>query len=460
MIHFLIDLDNTVKTLLLKDDAILDFREISYSNDLLDKLYSQITFLGVEKVTVITHNILSSCLYQNGCIAFEVPHGSSVLLSTVNQIDIEQIMNLCQKAEIKDLKFTDFLGYVDSLHKKNVCYVEKYDGMFRLVSVGNNSINFSICSESGYDERLAAFNNANNLESVMMVSDLTCIDNLMFFTNSVMVMDEDDSNLIHALSVFAWACMETGIYCYDSTVLKNSTVNILNSIVPEQASKQDISEDVDISWQFEAEMNDNEKEYENEKVTSHNKNIKSFDKEEKSVKKEVKKHKILNTVSVLILLLGLSLLVLTGVLFVLYKYNVLQLDKLQQDLGSASSNLITSDSILTAYQNCLNAGGNEAILMYDNLIQTIHDADGVLHSITLSSECVEVSVSFIKKDSASSFITICQNAGYTVDGDLTIMEDTTEATNNMENNTDNNASDNATENSEQSEIYLRVIKTL
>ena len=401
MIHFLIDFDDTVKTLLLCDDTIVELREVDYTLDLLDKLFVQLSKYKVDKLSVITHGTLSACLYENGCVAYELSIGGETVLCSVNEDDVNAVQMLADRCGIQDVKFYDKLGYYLALGHKGVCYVDSYNGMRTLLAVDANSVlKMSVCSRS--DDKLESFCSENNLQSVCEGVDLTDADNLMFFTNSATMLD--DVATVHDLSVFAYACLDMcELTSFGLEVLSRNSKNITSVEGDVTQSEHDDQilqvEDLEDSLLSEAVKPEKKK----PGLLTKNKTSKSDNKSSKlpaevgaTDKKSDKKATFVMLASIICILIA------GGIVFENY-YLQKKLTSAREEITNVQAMISSTSATKSAYEYCLNTEGNQILMLFNQLSDSISDNNGTVINSTYDSNGSSLQVRFDSLDAATAF---------------------------------------------------------
>lgn len=416
MIHFVIDLDDRIKTLLLKDDTIIELREADYLNDTLNILKAQLTGYSVDKVTVITHNFVSACIYNDSCVAFEADFNDQINVSSFNLQDMRVIKALTDECGIHDVRFVDKIGYFYSMGNRDTCYVDQQAGMYRLICVQDGLHDYMICSQTILDQRLKDFCEKNNLQKVVYERDLTDVDNLMFFTNASMVLD--DPVTVHDLSVFAYACMEAdlGSCSYGFEVMENSTdaiISAVTEVVP--ASVEETVEVDDLEDALNSEIAELDRTHKIRKPRK--RKPRTEPKEHVEEPKDLKKSKIsakskvnesvdpkLKLISTIALALGIVGFIVTGMLIagsVIYRN---KLSAATKQLAEINSNVTNAQQLVDVYNYCLNTGENKAFDLLASCDSAITENSGELQKITLNDDGVALVVKFSDDDSYNNFI--------------------------------------------------------
>lgn len=395
MVHFLIDLDDTVKTLLLCDDTIIELREFNYTVDLLDRLYVQLSKYNVRKLSVITHGVISSCLYENGCVAYQVVVGGETLLCSINEEDLAVIKALVERCNISDVTFYDKLGYYLAIGRKGVCYVDRHNGMQTLIKVDNaNLVKVSVCTENSLQNKLDSFCAENNLQSVCYGDDLTDEDNLMYFANATMVLE--DKVTVHDLSVFAYACLELcPSVSFNFDILKRTTKQIL-SVEAEVTTQpqEEILQIDDLENDLIAEMEKSEK-----------KSKVSLFKPKSVMKKTDNKNegKETDKKSTIVMFVSIICLCITAGIVVENFYLQRKLENAKAEITNMQTAITSAKSTVAAYEYCLNTDGNQALDLFNSVADAVSDNDGAVSNITYKSGSSMIVVDFDSEDSASTF---------------------------------------------------------
>ena len=416
MIHFVIDLDDRIKTLLLKDDTIIELREADYINDTLSILKAQLSDYNVDKVTVITHNFVSACIYSNSCVAFEADFNDQINVSSVNLQDMQVIKALTDECNIHDVRFVDKIGYFYSMGNRDTCYVDQQAGMYRLICVQDGLRDYMMCSQTILDQRLKDFCEKNNLQRVVYEKDLTDVDNLMFFTNASMVLD--DPVTVHDLSVFAYACMDAdlGSCSYGFEVMENSTdaiVSVAADVAPAPVEETVEVDDLEDALNSEiAELDRTRKVHKLLKRKPH-----AEPKEHVEEPRDLKKSKIsagskvndsvdpkLKLISTIALVLGIIGFIVTGMLIVGSAICHNKLNAATKQLAEINNNVTNAQQLVDVYNYCLNTGENKAFDLLASCDSAITENSGELQKIILNDDGVALVVKFSDDDSYNNFI--------------------------------------------------------
>lgn len=225
MRQLIINLDDKIKTLFVVDNVIIDMHEFVRSVTVLDKLYSMISEHHVNQVIFITHNILSMCMYENVCIAFDEELANGTYLSVMNYDDTKKLVEICHNAGVYNVQFVDTLGYYVECGKKGVAYVDKSNGIYRALSVNGCLSAYSTYVGSSPDEWVSTFVKDNNLSSVVKCEEFLDTDYLMVFLNGALLAENE--SLLKDLSLFGFSILCDDKYKYDSSVLERDTKAIM-----------------------------------------------------------------------------------------------------------------------------------------------------------------------------------------------------------------------------------------
>lgn len=222
MNKILLDLDDSIRLLVLKNETIIMLEEYDYSHETLNELYTKMITLSVEEVVVITHNVWSSCAYAGSCIALEFEELIKTPLSNVSKQDITKIIDIANKAGIEKVHFIEKIGYFIMFGTPNVCYVESARGMKHLICVNGCIEDFCVSTQSSLKKNIDRFCQSNNLTEVVNENELYSTNALMAFTNAASMLT--DEKLVYYLSVFAYALLADSTYRYDASVIKREVV--------------------------------------------------------------------------------------------------------------------------------------------------------------------------------------------------------------------------------------------
>lgn len=417
MVHFLVDLDDTVRTLLLCDDTIIELREINYTVDLLDKLFVQLSKYQVDKLSVITHGVLSSCLYENGCVAYSTTVDGEILLCSINKDDVCAIKELANKCNISDVTFYDKLGYYLALGRKGVCYVDKHNGMQTLLAVDNGKLTkLSMCTENSLSERIDGFCTDNNLQSICNGDELSDEDNLMFFANAAMVLD--DERTVHDLSVFAYACLALcSDACFNFDVLSRATDCILNSKDANTVTTSPQTEILQIDALENSIIAETIKPEKSIVSLFNIKKRKQIDSNKVVVKS---KNGEVDRKSTIAMFIGIICFCFTIGIVVENFYLQHKLENTNSEVANVQKVISSTKSTIAAYEYCLDADGNQALALFSDLTDAISSNNGVISNITYHSGVSTIVAQFNSEESAAAF----ESAAGVTDAQISIVNET------------------------------------
>lgn len=403
MRHFLIDLDNTLKTLLLDDTVVLDFHEIAFSGDSLSALDEMIKGFKPDRITFITHNTMATCLYEEACVAFDLANENNTYLSLISKKDAEKLIDLCKQNGITDIKFVDKVGYYAFFNRHDVCYVEKFLGLNRIVVIYDDSIKeYSICTDSAINERLEKVKEVTGVTEVVYENNLQDICGLMYFANGSTFLDDD--MCAHDLSVFVYACTADQRYTYGEDVITRDTETIIHAAMSEEPVVEVGTDNCD------QDSNSDSREEQIDDVPE----VEIFDdvsidkpkrrvKKEKKVTCNVDGASKFGTISNTVFIVGLATLVLTAALFVYNQRCVAVIEKQNKVIESNQSLIDSVNTAISTYQTCLETETNKASVAYMALfngsvsgceLQQLQYTDGV-GTMTVLAESNDVATAFV-----------------------------------------------------------------
>lgn len=417
----MIDFDNSIKVLFIDDGVVLDLHEFAATNSCLDKVYTCLKEYSPNKVIVITHSNITSCLSKDSCVAFSVITPARELLGLLNTQEISKIIDVIDKAGVNDLAFVDKLGYYLECGTKDVCYVEDYLGIKRMLCLSTNSIgDYAIATETGFNDRLDKFMKANNLTTVCNERELTDIPIVMCFVNSAMSLDEEQT--LHDLSVFAYAYLAVDTespFVYDTSVLERTVERIQSvenepiSAISEEYAENDIVNDDDESESVTADEIGQPtilSKSENKKTLNMTKCQKQFSIENTisgdNIPMESKKLKKSESLSSVLVVAGVAGLAVTTLLTVYT--NTLQnnsVESAQLAYYSAQSENKSAKNVNDSYRMFSELTEPEAITILEENLQQLEQNGGSLNSFDYTNASnVDVYVTFDNEDAYNKFV--------------------------------------------------------
>lgn len=451
MRHLVIDLDTKVRLLLLDDDTILDVHSVEFTNTVTSILISVIEHFMPEKVTYITHNILSQCLYNNSIIAFEIGSGSEKYASLINASDVDVCMNICMRAGITNVSFIDKLGYYMGFAQSDTCFVEKYTGIYRLIYIDGDNVIYSICTPDVYEETLKRFKNQTGATIVKNESELTDVKDLMYFTNSAMCLDDDE--VVHDLAIFAYACLHVGKFRYvpegfvdlfgreevGSVITNNKEDNETSKVLCNEVTKFP-KDDEDIG-EFDGNYRENNIDHVTDDLLGENASTEaSARRDKKKMKKSVHspkpklaksvKHKKTTepsstqkrsrkgsstfTVNLLVFV-SIIALVFTGILYLLTSNQNTRLMELNKILTGNQAMITSINTAITNYQSCLEDNNEKILEVYANTISVIDVTDDTyVKTFNYANDDISMTLHTDSSTNKDKLQEMCDQNGYNI----------------------------------------------
>lgn len=424
MRHLLVDLDNQLKTLLLEDNVILDFHKIPFDKNAFGKVNKMIEGFNPTKLTFITHNVLSTCLYKDACVAFSLDGVEGEVLSLISSEDVSALLRIAGKNGLDDVSLVDKAGYYASFQNNEVCYVEKYLGLYRLYCFDATGVKYCICTEATLEEQQKKFMEKNSLTTVQKTEELSDVGNLMYFMNSVMLLDDDA--MVQDLSVFAYACMENGVYRYSFDVRERSTENIacaefrdvpcaeVSSEAPNPGIDDSVPSVDDLTI---LDLAEDDESVEDTKPKHKAKRQVKQQQQQRTVNEVVKgarDNSARKAISNVVFALGVVGVLLTGATY-LYntQYGSKEVQNANKQLEANQSMVNSISNTLSIYNKLLAAKENAAIGMYASVSSSITENKGVLLNLEGTAESSSMSVKFEDEDNCDAFVEACSAAGFT-----------------------------------------------
>ena len=362
MRHFMIDLGDTVKTLLIQDEYILEIRELNYTGTLTDLLYEQIVGYSIDKMTIITHNRVSYCLYQNSYVAFQAPNQNEVMLSSVSAETINVIAEIANRCCISDVKFIDSLGLFYENAEKGKCYLDTCHGTYSLYAFIDGNVEFKTMLNLD-EKQIHEFCDEFKLDnSFITYGELADFDNLMLFYNAAMIMDNE--NIMRDLALFANALLlrdstDDKFYLYDLNIMNNTVEKI--TAYTDNAEVDDVLEIDDLTEKIENEVSSGKKSF--FKKNKLDLVESSSDSTQSTVKQNTKGELIIN----LLLIVGALSIVLTAVIFILGQITSTKLNTLHTQIQAKNTEYEKLSSTVSTYDYCLQSGGGNSLELLNNL---------------------------------------------------------------------------------------------
>ena len=430
MKHLLIDFDNKLKLLLLDDTVILDIHSIEYTDTAAMIIDSVVKKFMPDKVTFITHNILSQCLYKKSVVAFEIGTGTDRYVSLINEHDFKVCSDICHKYGIADVSFVDKLGYYALSARADVCFVEKYTGVYRMFYKQGNKVTYQICTPDVYEETLQRFKTTTGALTVVNEDEMTDTEDLMYFLNSTMCLD--DPEVVHDLVVFAYACMPPKEYTYTVQTDNELADSIVESKKNVKSTKNsDKSRELDV---IQVEHKDNVKQEFNNgeslKKEQHSRVQPKKIKEKELKEKKVKEKKVKETVKDNVKAPKTNLGFIANLLFVIGALSVLcvgyltlqvnqQVKKIAELEKTVQANQVMVSSIKTTietYQTYLADSNQQIASIYSDVNNTINALDdATLVSYNYDTNNIVMTLEMTKEDSKTAIEDYCNANGFSVE---------------------------------------------
>lgn len=439
----IVDLDDMVKTALIEDDAILFLHEQSFTLRVLDAIATMIKGFSPQKVKFITHDVITQCMYRSSCIAFE----AGKYVGEINSADVQKLLELCDYCGLNsdtDVSFIDIAGYVASVGKPGVCYVERFQGTCRMMSVGDGDVmDYFVSSETAFEEALEKFTHNNNLKVVEYLEKLTDYDNLMCFDNASVILDAEQ--VAHWVSIFAYAYLGSQQYEYDGSVLQRAVTNILNSefrdkteteinseeqvddrfgvadevrqVIPEEKYVESL-ENLDDNKQSHVKRHKGKEVKDSKRIPvsgkkAATKNEKANRGENSTMQKRARKSAGTSILLAIVLIAAVLVGVYAAYLFYLSQKEETAIIELQKDLDMNTAMIEAAQDALSNYNLCMDYMDNSVLVACTALGDEITSVDGSIKSIENALDGTEICVSVQGEENANSFVTVCQDAGYT-----------------------------------------------
>lgn len=422
----LADLDEQLKILLVDDDTILDFHKLPFDKNALGKLRQIVELFKPDKLIYITHNSLVSFLYKEMVIAFDVRSNGLPVLSTMNTQDANILVELGNQCGVRQIKFVDKIGYYASFGDNLTCYSESFLGLRRLYCFdGDGEVHSTVCALTSGEAQAEKFVKTYMLNTVTDTKNLYDISNLMCFMNASVLLDSEEDFLTE-LSVFAYAYCTNDQFCYDSSVLNRTDVNVLNArlvdgldkleftTMNEEAISDDLREQNVRKLKSDTKSDKSRRESKQQQITKVQKGRKFKETaEQKKVKRfrEGKKPNELRRVSLLSAAvnvgctIAVALLLLSGGVFT---YNRLVFtEKVQNDEKTleANNSLVTSIAdTLDTYSRLLNAEENKVFDVYGAIEIASSDVHCELKAIHGDTTSASATLVFTSKEDCDVFV--------------------------------------------------------
>ena len=425
MKHLLIDFDNKLKLLLLDDTVILDIHSIEYTNTAAMIIDSAVKKFMPDKVTFITHNILSQCLYKKSVVAFEIGTGTDRYVSLINEHDFKVCSDICHKYGITDVSFVDKLGYYALNARADVCFVEKYTGVYRMFYKQGNKVTYQICTPDVYEETLQRFKTTTGALTAVNEDEMTDTEDLMYFLNSTMCLD--DPEVVHDLAVFAYACMPPKEYTYtvqtdnelaDSIVDGKKNVEFIKN--PDKSRELDVIQ-IEHKDNVKQEFNNGESLKKEQHSRVQPKKIKEKKVKEKKAKETVKDNvkapkTNLGFIANLLFVIGALSVLCIGYLTLQVNQQVKKIAELEKTVQANQVMVSSIKTTIETYQTYLTDSNQQIASIYsdvNNTINTLDDATFVSYDYDTNN--IVMTLETTKEDSKTAIEDYCNTNGFIVE---------------------------------------------